>query len=59
MPALIPVAVSGAIELVKLGIDLIDTWKNNPDDQAALDAKWAAMQSHYNAAKAAWEASKR
>lgn len=56
--ALIPVAVQGAIELAKLAMDLIETWKNNPEDQAELDARWAKMQAGRDAAIAAWEASK-
>jgi hypothetical protein len=56
--ALIPVAVSGAIELAKLAMELIDTWKNNPEDQAALDVRWAQMQAQRDDAIAAWEASK-
>lgn len=56
--ALIPVAVSGAIELVKLGSELLETWKNNPEDQAELDKRWAEMQKRFESAKAAWEASK-
>lgn len=58
MGPLIPIAISGAIELIRLGSELLDTWKNNPEDQAAMDAKWAAMQTKFNAAKADWEASK-
>lgn len=58
MAPLIPIAISGAIELIKLGSELLDTWKSNPEDQAAMDAKWAEMQTKFNAAKAAWEASK-
>jgi hypothetical protein len=54
----IPLIVAAAIEAMKLGADLLETWKNNPDDQAALDARWAAMQARFNDAKAAWEASK-
>ncbi len=59
MPAaIIPIAVQGAIELAKLAMELIETWKNNPDDQAELDARWAKMQTARDAAIAAWEASK-
>jgi hypothetical protein len=58
MGAIIPVAVSGAIELIKLGSELLATWKDNPEDQAAMDAKWAEMQARFSDAKAAWEASK-
>lgn len=58
MGPLIPIAISGAIELIKLGADLLNTWKSNPEDQAAMDAKWAEMQAKFNDAKAAWEASK-
>lgn len=56
--AFIPVAVQGAIELAKLAMELIDTWKNNPEDQAELDARWAKMQAQRDSAIAAWEASK-
>lgn len=56
--ALIPVAIQGAIEMAKLAMDLIDTWKNNPENQAEIDAKWAAMQNSRSAAIEAWEASK-
>jgi hypothetical protein len=58
MAPLIPVAISGAIELIKLGSELLETWKTNPEDQAAMDAKWAEMQAKFSSAKAAWEASK-
>ncbi len=54
LPALIPVAISGAIELIKLGGELLETWKNNPEDQAALDARWAQMQQRYEAIRDDW-----
>jgi len=55
---IIPVAVQGAIELIRLGGQLLDTWKNNPEDQAALDKLWAEMQTARDAAIGNWEASK-
>lgn len=55
---IIPIAVSGAIELVKLAMELIETWNNNPEDQAELDKRWAKMQAARDAAVSAWEASK-
>lgn len=58
MGPLIPIAIAGAIDLIRLGSELLTTWKSNPEDQAAMDAKWAAMQAKFNDAKAAWEASK-
>lgn len=51
-------AVAGAIELIKLGSQFLETWNNNPDDQAELEKLWAAMQTRYKAASDAWEASK-
>lgn len=55
---IIPIAISGAIELIKLGAELLHTWKTNPEDQAAMDAKWAEMQTKFSQAKSDWEASK-
>jgi hypothetical protein len=58
MAPLIPIAITGAIELIKLGADLLHTWKTNPEDQAAIDAKWAKMQAARDTAISEWEASK-
>ena len=56
----IPVAtiIAGAIEAIKLGSELLETWQENPADQAELEKRWNAMQARYKAASTAWEASK-
>lgn len=55
---IIPVAVQGTIELIRLGGQLLATWRDNPDDQAALDKLWAEMQAQRDSAISGWEASK-
>lgn len=54
----IAAAVTGAIELIKLGSQFLETWNKNPNDQAELEKLWKEMQVRYTAASAAWEASK-
>lgn len=56
----VPVAliVSSAIEAIKLGSQILETWQNNPEDQAEMERLWTQMQSRYKAASDAWEASK-
>lgn len=54
----VSVIIAGAIEAIKLGSELLETWQNNPTDQAELEKRWNAMQARYRAADAAWEASK-
>lgn len=53
----LPIAaiVSGATELIKLAVDVIDAHNNNAT-QEELNEKWAAMQAHLRAANARWEA---
>lgn len=55
-----PVAaiVAAAIEAIKLGSQILETWQKNPGDQEELNKLWAQMQAHYQTASAAWEASK-
>lgn len=52
----ISVIIAGAIEAIKLGSEILETWQNNPADQAELEKRWNAMQSRYKAASDAWEA---
>ncbi len=54
----VSVIIAGAIEAIRLGSEILETWQKNPADQAELEKRWLAMQGRYKAAGEAWEASK-
>ena len=58
MPFPVGVAVGGVIELIKLGVEILEAKNNGTLTQAEYDEKWARMQAHFKAADDAWLASK-
>lgn len=47
--------ISGALEAIKLGADILEA-HNSGMSQAELEVKWAAMQQRLRDANARWEA---
>jgi hypothetical protein len=58
MPFPIGVAVTGVIELMKIGMEIIEARNNNTLTQAEFEAQWAKMQSTFKTNDDAWLASK-
>lgn len=54
----IGIAITGVIELMKVGMDLIDKHNNGDLTQAEFDAQWAKMQATFKKNDDAWLASK-
>ena len=51
-------AITGVIELMKVGMDIIEARNNGTLTQEEFDAKWARMQNTFKANDDAWLASK-
>ena len=54
----IGVAITGVIEMMKVGMEIIEARNNGTLTQEEFDAKWARMQETFRTNDDAWQASK-